>query len=519
MHQAQRFVVMMKKYLILLFFILMLHGCGGADEEESAKGKGANIVVATSINNALANAAPINVVDPSQLTNVSTAQPAATLTELNTGLPLDCNIEDRSVTKFVDEVALWAAASNTITPGLIISTSELANGIVSGLPVGPNRRSKLTISTQIPNKTIEIIDSNSATLQQSVADLAQRVISSNVNIPATISYQARTFTSANQFAGETNLSLNFANKFAGSSLNFGSNNASSGADTSKYLFIQLTQPMYTVSLADDVYITDSDFFGNLTLSQYDAAVKPQLSDPNLPPSFISSVTYGRQITYIISITSSESDSEIMQNFGLSSGSSTGTNGAISVGGTTSADAALSLNNVQIHVLGGDQNTALNALKTGDFSVFFNAPDPLTAVPLAFSAKHISASRPLVAFRSSLTYTVKDCFKCTKTLATKDIILPGPRVNAPDGASPCNAVMTHPPTIQSCGANATRVNFSYRKNRWCTARFTTSDPKDCSISYSGEDKRSGLFQGNCEVVCAVDVVARQILPNQPPQCRQ
>ena len=164
---------------------------------------------------------------------------------------------------------------------------------------------------------------------------------------------------------------------------------------------------------------------------------------------------------------------------------------------------------------------MNAIRTGDFSGFFDAQDARTAVPLSFTARHITGNREVVALRSTQSYTVSDCFRCVDSLQMDEFSLQTPRYNTGGSDASftgCKKSLNVTYTAD-CGGGASRVRFGALENRLgnCNANWLTSNPNDCSLHIFGEDKR-GAFGGVCEVACRYVVVAQRPKPNQPPVCQ-
>ena len=432
---------------------------------------------------------------------------------------LDCSYEVRNITQYVSELPSWVSSFSGLQPGMLLGSKDLSNGVPSFIPTG-ERDVSLFVSTGIPDPSIVVKGANSASIKTAVSELQRRIADSNIPIPAVISVKNEIITSNSEFEHKYNLSAGLNSKSTNTKLDFGNDTGGSGNAAQKYLVVKLIQPMYSISVSHDLYLTMSDFFGVISESVWDEYNTDRWMQPKFPPVFVSDVTYGRMIIFKIQVDESKSNEEVKTNFGIKFSDGT-TDGNLSTGGNSEYTNALSQNRVELLVLGGTEQAAFDALKTGDFTQFFASQDARTAVPLNYTARHITGNREVVAIRSTLSYAAADCLICTTQKETEEIsrstILYQTGVSKPTIFSRCRQVL--PPqrfTWTDCG---TRQRFSYLINRFekCNTTWTTNNVSDCSLDITGTDE-SAPSGGDCQVQCQLNVVALQEKPNQPPLCK-
>ncbi|MDH5573737.1 MAG: thiol-activated cytolysin family protein, partial [Gammaproteobacteria bacterium] len=437
---------------------------------------------------------------------------------------MDCSYETRDVTQFVSELPAWSNYYATLQPGVLIGTRELENGVISILPVG-ERNVPMYISASIPSPNIIVENANSSSIKAAINELQQRIVDSNSPLAATISFRSEVISSDSEFQDKFGMTAGIASKAfenTGSiKMEFGSSSSGSGETKQKNLVIKLVQPMYTISISHDQFLSSDQFFGKVTEGLWHDYDSGKWFDSENPPVFISDVTYGRMIIFNVHVDSSMSNTQIQENFGLKFGNGN-SDGSLSMGGNSAFAQALEQNRVEVLAIGGSDADALEALKTGDFSPFFNQQDPRTALPLNYTARHIVGSREVVAIRSTLSYTAADCYQCTKALAMDEFSITTPRFSS--GAQNATLIsgcsrQLNTQFLSSCGVNATRKSIDFIENRlgMCNVAWTTNNQNDCSVNISGEDRRK-QSGGTCEVVCQLSIIAEKPKPNQPPMCK-
>ncbi len=432
---------------------------------------------------------------------------------------IDCSYEARNITQYVSELPAWINSFSSLQPGLLIGSRDLKENIISVIPTG-SRNVPLFISTGIPAPSILVESANSSSIKTAISELQRRVAESNVPIPATISLKTEIITSNSEFEDAYGLSAGIASS-SGASLNFGESSSGSGNASQKYLVVKLVQPMYSISVSHDQYLVMSDFFGSITENLWDEYNSDRWMTPEYPPVFVSDVTYGRMIIFKIQVDKSSSNNEVKQSFGLDTGETSSGSANVSVGGNSAFANALAQSRVELLALGGSQEAAFEALRTGDFTSFFKIEDPRTAVPLNYIARHVTGNREVVAVRSTLSYTAADCLICSPALETEEISrstgLYQTGTSKPSLFSGCRQTL-QPKRFnwENCG---TRQRFSYLINRFgkCSTAWTTNNPSNCSVDVTGEDS-SGAGGGDCQVRCQLSIVAQQVKPNQPPLCQ-
>lgn len=507
-------------YLTTSIFVGGCSGDGGGSDDSSGNSNTTIQLFSTELNTILATwVPPTDLVQGNELEDIV---PSANNIVID-GDAMDCSYETRNITQFVSELPAWSTSFASLLPGVIIGSKDLAEGVVSTLPTG-DRDVPLFISASIPDPSLLVENANSSSLKAAINELQQRLVDSNVPIPATFSLKIEVLSSSSEFQHKYGVTAGIASKTNDISLDFGQDSTGSGGASQKYLIVKLVQPAYTISVGHDQYTNAAAIFGDVTEDLFVEYNSDRWMDELYPPLFVSDVTYGRMVIYVVQVDESKSNDEVTSNFGVSVGD-TATEGSLSLGNNSAFSEALTQNRVNVLVLGGNEQDAFDALRTGDFTNFFNSQDPRTYVPLSYIARHVTGNREVVAIRSTLNYTVADCLICSQSLLTEEYSITTPRYStggSDASFSGCNKILNVQYINTNCsrpGEIVRRDRFSFIENRLgqCNASWVTNNTGDCSLNISGQDKR-GSFGGVCEVACQLSIVADRTLPNQPPLCQ-
>lgn len=315
-----------------------------------------------------------------------------------------CTLTQKDVLQHHESILGLGDAYADLKPGIILQGDAFRHGLLSTVPLP---RAEATLSTDLPitNPTRTIATPNSATLQAAVSDIQreadQHFVSGEVG-PAMLESSVELVSSYE----ESLLAL-------GASAEFSAGLYSAGFETeftdqrSRFTMTvaaKLIQPLYTISFADDVHATPRSFFSSqLTNDDFEAQCSLGTLTPENPPVFVKSVTYGRVVVFLFSTEEKMSTQDFKL---LVQGSILNFEGSAEVRARYQELAARS--SIRVFALGGSQDLALEAIRTGDYATFFAPLLPSTAKPLSYSVRYLGGARSAATIASALQYVSVDC---------------------------------------------------------------------------------------------------------------
>jgi hypothetical protein len=494
-----------RRYLVGAFFMGVLTACGGTPPpqtqqpqppvpETPPRNVGAIIKY---LNDLPPGEAPVTRKDEKLSSSLSTQTDA-------TG-PKACAIEKRRITDNFDELPILTAANSNIVAGLAIQGKTIADGTMQVLPLA---RGPMTYVIDLPiaDAQVNVKQVTLADAEQALATLQLRA--ATVDAPGRLSYSAQI---ANSFEHAA-LSLGVGAKYAGPLVTTGFNVSydDSKSLAQRTIVAKLVQPMYTVSVADDKLSTPADFLGDkVTIDDLKALEAQALIGPTNLPAFIKSVTYGRVVYYSITTEDAQSNLELAA---AVNASYLGFEGNVSA--KTAYQRIMTRATVRVLALGGSQDDALAAIRAGDFSLFFKPVKVTQAVPLAYKLNYLHRDRAVVAIKSALDYTVRDCTACSTSKQLEYHVAYNWGPYHADGGL---FGYTHDDGFGgACDAGWTRSRierpiFNGSNPGTCDGSWVSGDPADCRANVH---RGIPVFGGQD---CQMDVVEQREVPNQPPLC--
>jgi hypothetical protein len=327
----------------------------------------------------------------------------------------------------------------------------------------------------------------------------------DVDAPARISFTAELASSFEQAAHSLGVGAQFSLGLvnAGLGVSFGGSHSLSF----RTIVVKLTQPMYTVSVADDKITHTADFFAeDVGIDDLEGIEAQGLIGRDNQPTFIKSVTYGRVLYYSISTEDAADNEEVAA---AVNASYRGFGGNVDT--KNSYDRIMSRAIVEVLALGGSQDDALAAIRSGDFSLFFKPVKVAQAIPISYKLNYMQGDRGVVAIRSALDYTVRDCTVCSPAKKTESRVVYSKPYDEAGGL--------FGQSINDLFAGACSAGWSqgqverpvFGGGGTCDARFASTDPNDCRVLV-----HIGIpaFQG---VKCQIDARETREIPGQPPLC--
>lgn len=253
-----------------------------------------------------------------------------------------CSTQNLEQTEQFDKIVAFAANSGTMFPGAIIGADSVETGLFTPKVL---ERAPLTFSASLEG----VVDGEvSATLEEpslsSFRDAMGAILDQTVigQTPANIFAQIEEVYSSEQLSMALGVNVQWLTGGIESSLGF------SDEDTRSRFVVNFTQSYYTVDI--DPPGTAADFFSDeVTLDE----VIEEISDE--PPTYVSSVTYGRLVYFTITSEFSSKELRAALDFGFK--------GTVSVDGSVSLTHEEVLQNSEItaYILGGNGEVAVQAI--------------------------------------------------------------------------------------------------------------------------------------------------------------
>ncbi len=306
-----------------------------------------------------------------------------------------------------DNLIAVGANSTALKPGMLVQGRGVRDGALSVIGL---RRSALSLSIDLAleDPSREVLDPNSASIQDAVASLQREADTRLGNldvVPANISFQAKEAYSFEQAMLDAGISLKYSAILASGSV--GASIRQSSSTQSSTVVVKLFQPMYSISFADDALAEPADFFHeSVTEENFAAQVQLGTMGPSNQPCYVQSVTYGRMLVYTATSTAAESASELRLALEASYGAFSGT-----ANSTERQRELVSNSTIEVQVFGGTQDDATstlrNIIKSGDYSGFLRPVPSTTAVPLSYRINDLK-NRQAAVIGDATKYTIQTC---------------------------------------------------------------------------------------------------------------
>jgi len=329
-----------------------------------------------------------------------------------------CQNSERELKKNFDGFLAPGMTSGVLWPGALIQGATLIDGTPAPITL-PRSPISISIDLAVPDPSRQVEAPTSATVQDAVASL-QRDADSRLGdidvVPARVDFAMSEANSTFQFMMDLGvyakgsvpaamLGLEVPGKV---SVGVSQEVGLEGSFQRHTIAVKLLQPMYTISFADEEMREPVDFLDpSVTDAQVRQAEDRGVIGPDNLPTYVKSVTYGRMLTYTMTSTfaaeASELQSATQAAFDLFKV------GSASGGSSLTARQQLILSNSEVRVIafGGSQESALEAIRTGQLDKFFTAVPATQAVPIGYRVNYLKNSR-VATLGLGTKYTQSQC---------------------------------------------------------------------------------------------------------------
>ncbi len=288
---------------------------------------------------------------------------------------------DRAIAFNIDQTVVW--------PGALIQGRTHRDGASLGgllqLPVAERSPVSLTLTIDAAQNSAVVPNPTSGTVNAAKGALIATAHADGIATANNITYVSQTYSNERQLA--------VALKASGRYLGFEASASGSfeRTATTNTIAAQFMQQMYVAGVTQPP--TPAAFFSDAFTSDKYAqhAALGRIGKDN-PPLYVSRIGYGRMMVFTMTAKAetNEIKAALEASYDLAAGK---------VSGELSArhKAILQTAEIRISQVGGDQSSAINAIRTGDLAAYFADDTPLTtAAPLWFELKSLTGEVALVS---------------------------------------------------------------------------------------------------------------------------
>jgi len=329
-----------------------------------------------------------------------------------------CQNSEHEVKKNFEGFLAPGMTSGVLWPGAMIQGATLIAGTPAPITL-PRSPISISIDLGITRPSRRIERPTSASVQDAVASL-QREADSRLGdidvVPARVDFQETEANKTFQFMMELGVYAKGSMPAAMLGLEVPGTvslgvQEEAGVQASfqrHTIAVKLVQPMYTISFADEEMREPVDYLDpSVSAAQVQEAMDRGILGPDNLPTYVKSVTYGRMVTYTMTNTfaaeASELESATQAAFDLFRVGSASAGDKL----TVRQQAILSQSEIRVIAFGGSQESALDAIRTGQLDKFFTPVPATQAVPLGYRVNYLKNSH-IATLGLGTKYTQSQC---------------------------------------------------------------------------------------------------------------
>lgn len=358
-----------------------------------------------------------------------------------------CTTQNLKETKQYDEIVAYAANSDALYPGAILSADSVLTGLFTQivLPRAPE-----TFSVSLEN----LAGTKSATIDQPSLSSYRDALTNILDAQITGSTAADIYSDIEQVHSEEQLNMALGVQASWglgvaslkSSFNF------QNTETRSHYLVKYTQAYYTVDV-DAPKNPSAVFDSRVTLDDVAAKI-----DAQHPPAYVSSVTYGRMVLFTFESQYSDEEMGAALQFAYSGGADV--SGNVSV---TYKD-MINQSKITAFILGGDAGAATQTIDSYDALIQFikdggNYSRQSPGAPIAYKLSYLKDNSP-ARMSETTDYDVKTCDRVSQKVKVTLTSI------AVDTANDAGSDLELYGTITATGANGQPVTlFSKDSNNY------------------------------------------------------
>ena len=313
-----------------------------------------------------------------------------------------CTTQNLSETRQYDRIVGYAANSDSLYPGAIVSADSVLTGLFTQV-VLPRAPEKISVSLE------NIAGAKSATIALPSLSSYREAVTGILDADVTGSTPANLYSEIEQVHSDSQLNMALGVQ---ASWGLGLASVKTSFDWSNHevksrYVVRYTQAYYTVDV--DAPQAPSAVFGNgVTLEDVQSKL-----DESRPPAYVSSVTYGRMVVFTFESEYSSNEMGAALDFAYS--------GGVDVTGNVSVTYKdiISKSKITAFILGGDAGEAVKTIDSYEALIDFikqggNYSRQSPGAPIAYKLNYLKDNSPA---RMSFTtdYDVKECERVSQRL--------------------------------------------------------------------------------------------------------
>ncbi|MDH5446802.1 MAG: thiol-activated cytolysin family protein [Gammaproteobacteria bacterium] len=312
----------------------------------------------------------------------------------------NCTVTKMSIQETPQEIVLYNPNGQVLWLGnLITGDSYKTLGSFDQLSVKPEERAPMTISIDFLDEDnfIEVTEPSLASVQSAIGKLVSQAQEAGLVTSSNASYTSTVAHSKEQVTLELGFSAKYLGAKASADLDFTRTNKTNT------VVAHFVQKLYTVYV--DPPVDGQGFFSEkFTEESLQRVIDAGQIGPNNPPAYISSIGYGRILTYKLTGEFSEQELSAAVNFSYNSAT---------VDASAEAKAKEILEkettNIEVVAAGGNQDAVLALIKAGKLGEYFESATPLTAVqPISYQISSVKKPTSLASVTNVSEYDLKTC---------------------------------------------------------------------------------------------------------------
>lgn len=305
-----------------------------------------------------------------------------------------CTTTPYTITRNPDKIVALNPDTSALWVGGLIQGEGHVNGIGSLKPLPISQRAPVTISIDLlsGNNSRTIENPTVATVQQAIGELISQAEAQSVTSGSKIFYNEKKSHSLKQVALDFGLSVNYMGASVETQLDF------SNSKEETTLMAHYVHDMFTVTMVTPQ--TPEAFFSDtFTQEALDRQVQLGNMGPTNIPVYVSSITYGRMLTFTFTSTASEQEIKAALS-------------ASYTGGSASLNASqkklLNEAEVQVVTVGGNESAARAVIQSGNLKDYFSSSAALsTARPISYELRNVG-DNSIAKISETTNYNITEC---------------------------------------------------------------------------------------------------------------
>jgi len=326
--------------------------------------------------------------------NVQVSDPVATV-ETFDGVDYDCTTTQYSLTDTPEDIVIFNPDAEVMWLGGLLQGDGYARGLGSlqELPIRQRAPVKVFIDLLTENTTVTVEDPDASSVGSAIGGLIQAATDAGHQAGSSIFFDQKRTHSLRQATLELGISANYLGTRVESELSY------EQQVTTNTLTAYFVQRMFTVSMV--LPQTPSEVFSDaFTRTRLEEQINAGAMGPDNPPTYISSIVYGRM--FMLTMTSTRSYEEMEAALRASRESI----GEGSIEGSHLE--VLQESTLRVSTVGGVDDGVEALIRSGQLADYFTADAPLTSArPLSYTVRNLG-DNSIAKVSETTVYNLTEC---------------------------------------------------------------------------------------------------------------